>query len=184
MVHERRQARSETAGRDRVTRLGQQARDAWAALMASKLHDERTAVEGVDLERDEVAFCVVEDARLVEPSRGEPQTETDSGLFVVTNTRCVFRRPGRSIEWAYSKLLEYSLEGESVAMFRVSDRQTTMGVRYAVESTPQIDATIAAAVARFRGEDEHAALVDELEQDHHRIFAEWEEASSHVPPTA
>ena len=55
MVRERRQATSEMAGRDRVTRLGQQARDAWAALMASKLHDERTPVEGVDLERDEVA---------------------------------------------------------------------------------------------------------------------------------
>jgi hypothetical protein len=184
MVHERRQATSEMAGRDRVTRLGQQARDAWAALMASKLHDERTPVEGVDLERDEVAYCVVEDARLVEPRRGGPQTETDSGLFVVTNTRCVFVGPERSTEWAYSKLLEYSLEGESVAMFRVSDREKTTGVRYTVESTPQIDATIAAAIARFHGEDEHAALVDELEQDHHRIFAEWEEASSHVPPTA
>jgi hypothetical protein len=152
--------------------------------MASKLHDERTLVEGFDLEPGEVAYCVAEDAGLVQPDGAEPLTASDSGLFVVTDRRCVFVGPERSTEWAYSKLLDYSLEGDSVAMFRVSDRQKTTGVRYTVESTPHIDATIAAAVARFHGEDEHVALVDELEQDHHRIFAEWEEVSSHVPPTA
>jgi hypothetical protein len=177
------QKRKQATGRDHTTQLGQQTRDAWAAFRASQLHDS-VVVEGVKLKRGEVAYCVVEGAELIEPRRAEPLTVTDTGLFAVTNKRCVFVGSKRSTEWAYSKLLEYALEGEAVAIFTVSNRQKATGVRYTVDRAPHIDATIAAAIARSHGEDEHAALVDELEQDHHKLFAEWEQASSHVPPTA
>jgi hypothetical protein len=184
MVGERKQAKSEATVHDNASRLGQQTRHAWDALVASKLHNERSDVEGVKLRRGEVAYCAIDGVGLVEPRRAEAPTVTDTGLFVVTNQRCVFVGSKRTTEWAYSKLVGYSLEGEAVAMFNVSNRQKATGVTYSVEIEPQIDATIAAAVARFHGEAEHAVLVDELEQDHRRAYAEWEEAGSHAPPTA
>jgi hypothetical protein len=184
MVEERNQARPVAAAQDEATRLGHQARHAWDAWAASKLPNERTDVEGVKLKRGEVAYYAIEDAGLVEMRRAELPTVTDTGSFVVTNQRCVFVGSNRSTEWAYSKLLDYSLDGEAVAMFNVSNRQKATGVKYSVEIEPQVDATIAAAIARFRGEDEHAALVNALHEDHRRAFAEWEVAGSHVPPTA
>ena len=36
---------------------------------------------------------------------------TDTGSFVVTNQRCVFVGSKRSTDWAFSKLLGYSLDG-------------------------------------------------------------------------
>jgi hypothetical protein len=47
----------------------------------------------------------------------------------------------------------------------------------------EVDALIA-AIARFQGEDEHAALVNELEEDYRRAYAEWEHAGVLAPPTA
>jgi|SRR5215211_3317710 len=184
MDQERKQAQPETSGQDNATRLGQRTRHAFDAWVASKLHDESTDVEGVKLKRGEVAYCAIDGAALVQAGRAEAPSVTDTGLLVVTNQRCVFVGPKRTTEWAYSKLLGYSLDGEAVAMFNVSNRQKTTGVKYNVESEPQIDATIAAAIARFHGEEEHAALVDALEQDYRRSFAEWEEVGSHAPPTA
>jgi len=177
------QAKSEMAPPDHATRLGH-ARRAWDVLEASKLHDERTEVEGVKLKRGEVAYCVVEGAGLVEPRREGAFAVTDTGVFVVTDQRCVFVGAKRSTEWTFAKLVGYALERDAVAMFNVSNRQKTTGVQYAAEDEPRIAVTIAAAIARFRGEDEHAALVNELEEDHRRAFAEWEEAGSHTPPTA
>jgi hypothetical protein len=184
MVGEHKQVKSEATGQDNASRLGERTRRAWRALSAAKLHDERSDVEGVKLKRGEVAYFAIDGAGLVEPRRAEASTVTDTGLFVVTNQRCVFVGSKRKTEWAYSKLLEYSLEGEALAMFTVSNRQKATGVKYAVDIEPQIDATIAAAIARFHGETEHAELVNELEEEHRRAFAEWEEAGSHVPPTA
>jgi len=183
MVGEYNQGKSEATGHGNASRLGERTRRAWDALVAAKLHDERSDVEGVKLKRGEVAYFSI-GAGLVEPRRAEASAVTDTGLFVVTNQRCVFVGSKRNTEWAYSKLLEYSLEGEAVAMFTVSNRQKTTGVTYAVDVEPQIGATIAAAIARFHGEAEHAELVNKLEQDHQRAFAEWEEAGSHAPPTA
>jgi hypothetical protein len=184
MVEERRQARPVAAAQDETTRLGEQSRHARAAWEASKLDDESSNVDGVKLKRGEVVYCTIEDAELVELRRAEVPVVTDTGSFVVTNQRCVFVGSKRSTSWAYSKLLDYSLDGEAVAMFDVSSRQKTTGVRYRVEIEPQIDATIAAAIARFQGEDEHAALVNALHEDYRRAFDEWEAACSHVPPTA
>jgi hypothetical protein len=184
MVGERKQAKSEPTVQDHASRLGERTRHAWHALVAAKLHDERGDVEGVKLKRGEVAYVSIDGAQLVEPRRAEASTVTDTGLFVVTNQRCVFVGSKRKTEWAYSKLLEYSLEGEAVAMFNVSNRQKATGVKYTVENEPQIDATIAAAIARFHGDAEHAALLNKLEEDHRRAFAEWEEVGSHTPPTA
>jgi hypothetical protein len=184
MVEERKQAKPATAGPDHATRLGQQARHAWDAWVASKLHDESSSVEGVKLKRGEVAYCVIEDAGLVEPRRAGAPTVTDTGSFVVTNQRCVFVGSKRTTDWLYSKLLSYSLDGEALAMFNVSNRQRETGVTYGVEIEAQTDATIAAAIARFHGEDEHAALVDDLHANYSKAYAEWEEAGSHTPPTA
>ena len=184
MVEERKQARPGAAAQDETTRLGDQSRHARAAWEASKLDDERSNVDGVKLKRGEVVYCAIEDAELVELRRAEAPIVTDTGSFVVTNQRCVFVGSKRSTGWAYSNLLDCSLDGEAVAMFNVSNRQKTTGVRYSVEIEPQIDATIAAAIARYQGEDEHAALVNALHEDYRRAFAEWEVACSHVPPTA
>ncbi|CAN0263053.1 unnamed protein product, partial [Phaeothamnion confervicola] len=52
----------------------------------------------------------------------ERPTPVDTGLFVVTNQRCIFIGGKRSTEWAYAKLLGFSLDGEAVAMFNVSNR--------------------------------------------------------------
>jgi len=183
MVEDRKQARSVAAVPDENARLGNQARHARDAWEASKLHEESTDVEGVKLKRGEVVYRAIEDAGLVELRAKEP-TVTDAGSFVVTNQRCVFVGAKRSTEWAYSKLLDHSHEGEAVVMFNVSNRQKATGVKYPVEIGPVVDATIAAAIARFHGEDEHAALVDALHEDYRRAFAEWEVAGSHVPPTA
>ena len=184
MVGEFEQAKSEATGQDNASRLRERTRRAWDALVAAKLHDERSDVEGVKLKRGEVAYFSIDGVGLVESRRAEASDVTDTGLFVVTNQRCVFVGSRRKTEWAYSKLLGYSLDGEAVAMFTVSNRQKATGVKYAGDIEPQIDATIAAAIARFHGEAEHAKLVNEFEQDHHRAFAEWEEAGSHAPPTA
>ena len=184
MVGERKQATSEATVQDHASGLGERTRHAWDALVAAKLHDERGDVEGVKLKRGEVAYVSIDGVQLVEPRRAEASTVTDTGLFVVTNQRCVFVGSKRKTEWAYSKLLEYSLEGEAMAIFNVSNRQKATGVKYTVDHEPQIDATIAAAIARFHGDAEHAALLNKLEEDHRRAFAEWEEAGSHAPPTA
>jgi hypothetical protein len=184
MVDEGKQARSAAGAHDNATRLGEQARHAWDAWVAAKLQHESAQVDGVELERDEVAYCSVGAAELVEARSEEPPTVTDSGSFVVTNQRCVFVGSERTTEWAYAKLIGYSLDGEAMAMFDVSDRQEATGVKYSVAVEPQVDATIAAAIARFHGGDEHAVLVDSLQEDYHRVYAEWEEVGSHTPPTA
>jgi hypothetical protein len=184
MGEERKQARAVAGAQDETTRLGEQARHARAAWEASKLDTEISDVDGAKLKRGEVVYCAIEDAELVEERRAEMPVVTDTGSFVVTNQRCVFVGSKRSTAWAYSKLLGCSLDGEAVAMFKVSNRQKTTGVKYSVEIEPQVDATIAAAIARFHGEDEHTALVDALHEDYRQAFAEWEVASSHVPPIA
>src|SRR6478736_6216018 len=143
MVGEHKQAKSAATGQDNASRLGERTRRAWDALVAAQLHDERSDVEGVKLKRGEVGYFSIDGAGLVEPRRVEGSTVSDTGLFVVTNQRCVFVGSKRRTEWAYSKLLEYSLEGEGVAMFTVSNRQNATGVMYIVDMEPQIDATIA-----------------------------------------
>lgn len=165
------------------TAVAQRARAAFDAWVASKLHEQSTDVEGVTLERDEVAYCAIEGTVLVEPGPAGTANVTDAGRLVVTSQRCVFVGSTGSTEWPYSKLLGYSLDDQAVAMFDVSG-QPTCGVRYGAEVEPRIDATIAAAIARSRGEEEHAALVHHFEQEYRRAHDAWEQAGVHSPPTS
>ena len=155
-------------------------RDAWAA---SKLHNASTDVEGVKLKRGEVVYCAIEDAGLVELRRAEVPTVTDTGSFVVTNQRCVFVGSKRSTDWSYSKLLGYSLDGEAVAMFDVSNRQNATGVKYRLEneprSTPRSLPRSPGSMVRTSTPLSSTRCIATT-----AAFAEWEVAGSHVPPTA
>lgn len=97
---------------------------------------------------------------------------TDRGLFVVTDRRCMFIGTKRTTEWAYSKLVGFSLEGEGVAVFNVSNRQKASGVAYGAEAEARVDATVAAVIAKFQGAGAHTALLDELSADVRAIQAE------------
>lgn len=89
---------------------------------------------------------------------------TDFGKFVLTNHRALFIGAKKTTEWAFSKLVGFSLEGEGgTALFNVSNRQKASGVIYGTANEAVIEATIAAAIARFQGEAVHRALLDELE---------------------
>ncbi len=103
----------------------------------------------------------------------ERPTVIDSGLFVITNQRCLFVGSKRSTEWAYSKLLGFSLEGVGVAIFNVSNRQKASGVSYSPNLETVFDAIVAAAIARFQGEDSHRALVAELEANYAATYNAW-----------
>jgi len=61
----------------------------------------------------------------------------------------------------------------AVAIFNGSNRQKATGVKHTPEILPKVDALIAAAIARFQGEDKHADLDNELDEDYRRAFAEW-----------
>jgi hypothetical protein len=88
---------------------------------------------------------------------------TDRGRFVITGQRCFFIGTKRTTEWLYSKLLGFSLEGEGgYALFNVSNRQKPSGVVYGTEREATIEATIAAAIARFQGPEVHRGLLAEL----------------------
>ncbi len=95
----------------------------------------------------------------------EVMTVTSRGTFYVSNVRCVFVGDKRTAEWPYAKLIGFSLEGDGNVVFNVSNRQKPSGVVFGTAAEPQIDATIAGAIAAFQGEDQHAALVDELRKD-------------------
>jgi hypothetical protein len=83
----------------------------------------------------------------------------------VTNQRCLFMGQKRTTEWAYAKLVGFSLEGDGgTAVFNVTNRQKASGVLYGTEREAEIEATIAAAIARFQGDAPWRALVAELEE--------------------
>jgi hypothetical protein len=113
----------------------------------------------------------------------EVPTPIDSGVFVVTNRRCVFVGSKRSTEWAYTKLIGFSLEGRGLALFSVSNRQKTTGVYYGAELEARMDAIVAAAIARSRSDEEYEALVAELTEDHRRCDAQWRAAQPGARPT-
>ena len=101
-------------------------------------------------------------------------TPVDEGRFVVTNRRCVFIGSRRTTEWSYSKLVGFSLEGEGVAFFNVSNRQKTTGVLYGTEYENKLDTTIAAAIARAQSEQNHQRLVRELEDEYRYVYEVWQ----------
>ena len=113
----------------------------------------------------------------------ERPTITDTGLFVITNQRCVFVGQKKTTEWAFAKLVGYSLDGEAIAIFNVSNRQKATGVAYTVEVEPIYDSMIAAAIARFQSEEAHAEVVTELEHDYKVAWQLWKqsEAAQQLP---
>ncbi len=91
----------------------------------------------------------------------EQEATIDVGIFVITNQRCSFSGTKRSVEWAYSKLLGFSIDGPGKAVFNVSNRQKASGVIYGAEIEHTFDTIIAAAIAQYMGADHHVALVEE-----------------------
>lgn len=108
---------------------------------------------------------------------------TDQGTFVITDRRCLFVGSKRTTEWAFSKLVGFSLEGVGSAIFNVSNRQKASGVIYGAELENTVDVLIAAAVARFQSEEAHATLVKELEDEYRVTYSQLEAArASALPP--
>lgn len=113
----------------------------------------------------------------------ERPTPIDTGLFVVTSQRCIFVGVKRTMEWAYAKLIGFSLDGDGVAMFNVSNRQKASGVYYGTQYESVFDAAIAAAIARFAGEESHQELVSEMEANYAEAYQRWK-AIEAAPATA
>jgi hypothetical protein len=111
----------------------------------------------------------------------ERPTPTDTGKFVLTNQRCVFVGSKRTTEWAFSKLMGFSLEGEGLALFNVSNRQRTTGVFYGPDHETGLDAMIAAAIAKFSGDEAYAQLLDEMEADYRAAYARWDGLNTPAP---
>ena len=111
----------------------------------------------------------------------ERPTPVDTGTFVITNQRCLFSGEQKTTEWAYAKLQGFSLEGEAIAIFNVSNRQKATGVLYTTEVEHILDALIAAAIAKFQSDEAHEAVVAELGQAYAEVYRAWE-LSSGGPP--
>jgi hypothetical protein len=162
------------------------AASAWAA------HE----IPGVVLKGGEVARMAVNDVVLFEPRRPPTQwvnqgvsiriakgvywrtgagqtirrpdelTAIDTGMFVITDKRCLFVGPQRTVEWQYAKLVGYTLDGlPGTAIFNVSNRQKASGVAYGPSMEVPIETVIAAAIARFQSPDDHANLVNAMRRD-------------------
>ena len=151
---------------------------------------------GVMLKAGEVARMVVDEVILFEPRRPPTQwvnqgvsvriakgvywrtgaghtirrpdelTAIDTGTFVITDKRCLFVGPKRTVEWQYAKLVGYTLDGlPGTAIFNVSNRQKASGVAYGSSMEVPIESVIAATIARFQSNDDHAALVEAMRRD-------------------
>ena len=113
----------------------------------------------------------------------ERPTVIDSGIGVVTNQRMVFVGGKRSTEWAYAKLLGFSLEMDGMAIFNVSNRQKASGFAYPPEVDHRVDAVVSAAIAAFQGPEEHAAVVEDFLADYREKFAAWNTQKAMLDPT-
>jgi hypothetical protein len=103
----------------------------------------------------------------------ERPTVIDDGNFLVTNQRFIFAGGKRTVEWAYAKLVGFSLEQPGMSIFNVSNRQKASGVAYLTAIDHVVDAVVAAAIARYQGEAEHAAVVAELEDEYRHAWNDW-----------
>ena len=111
----------------------------------------------------------------------EVPTVIDTGLFTITNQRCVFVGPKRSVEWAYAKLLGFSLEAHATAIFNVSNRQKASGVTYPAQFEATCGTIIAAAIAQFQGDDNHRAFVAEMEGEYSSAWHAWNALQAEGP---
>ncbi len=112
----------------------------------------------------------------------EKPTIIDVGTGVVTNQRMIFVGGKRSTEWAYSKLLGFSLELDSMAIFNVTNRQKASGFAYSPEHDLMVDAVVSAAIAAFTSPEEHAAVVEGYLGDYTASHAEWAALNGQVNP--
>jgi hypothetical protein len=103
----------------------------------------------------------------------ERPTVIDTGNFLVTDQRFIFAGSKRTIEWSYTKLVGFSLEQAGMSIFNVSNRQKASGVAYATAIDHIVDAVVAAAVARYQGTAQHAAVVAELEDEYRHAWNHW-----------
>lgn len=114
-----------------------------------------------------------------QPGEERPQV-IDTGMGLVTNQRMLFVGNKRSTEWAYSKLLGFSLEMDAMAIFNVSNRQKASGFAYPEDIDYIVDAVVTAAIAQFTSDEDHAAVVAEFEDLHRERYEEWRQAASRV----
>lgn len=90
----------------------------------------------------------------------ETPTLIDKGTAVITDQRIIFLGSKRTTEWAFSKLLGFSLDDEAMAIFNVSNRQKASGLLYGKVNDSDVDAVLSAAIARFTSSDDHQAVVE------------------------
>jgi hypothetical protein len=112
----------------------------------------------------------------------ERPTVIDTGVGVVTNQRMLFVGGKRSTEWAYAKLLGFSLELDGMAIFNVTNRQKASGYAYPPEVDHRVDAVVSAAIAAFQDPEEHAAVVADLLATYREKFNAWNAAKASVEP--
>jgi hypothetical protein len=131
-----------------------------------------------------VSFRIAKGVRYrVGQSRGtfvqgeEKPAVIDTGVGVITNQRLVFVGSRRSTEWAYTKLLGFSLELDGMAIFNVSNRQKASGFAYQPEVDHVVDAVVTAAIAAFQSPEDHAAVVEELLTIYREAYDAWNTAS-------
>lgn len=113
----------------------------------------------------------------------ERPTIIDTGLGVITNQRITFVGGKRTTEWAYSKLLGFSLEQDGVAIFNVSNRQKASGFAYQPEVDHIVDATVSAAVAAFQSSADHGEVLANLLTEYQKTFATWSAANAQLNAT-
>ena len=111
----------------------------------------------------------------------ERPTVIDTGLGVITNQRITFIGGKRSAEWAFAKLLGFSLELDSMAIFNVSNRQKASGLAYPPSTDLVVDAVVSAAVAAFQSADDLAQVVQGYRTLYEASYAKWSAANSEFP---
>jgi hypothetical protein len=104
----------------------------------------------------------------------------DTGTGVVTNQRMMFIGDKRSTEWAYAKLLGFSLEQENIALFNVSNRQKASGFAYQADFDHIVDAVVSAATAAYLGPEEHAAVVANFLGAYTEAYAAWQTVNAQL----
>ena len=111
----------------------------------------------------------------------ERPTVIDTGLGVITSQRITFIGGKRSTEWAFAKLLGFSLELDSMAIFNVSNRQKASGLAYPPSIDLVVDAVVSAAVAAFQSADDHAEVVQGYRALYEASYEKWSAANTELP---
>lgn len=84
----------------------------------------------------------------------------DTGTVVISDQRILFVGGKRTVEWAYPKLLGFSLDDDEMAIFNVANRQKASGIWYGSDHDLVVDAVLEAAIAKFNSADEYQAVLE------------------------